>query len=384
MNLKAMIGLLKATVADWQEDKASRLAAALAYYTVFSLAPLLVIVIAIAGLVFGQDAAQNQIVGQLQGLMGKEGAAAVQTMIANANKPTTGIIASIINIVILLFGASGVFAQLQDAMNTVWEVAPKPNQGVLAMLRSRFLSFSMILGIGFLLLVSLALSAGLSGLSSYIGNLVPGLDFLLQLVNFAISFGVITLLFAMIYKILPDARIAWGDVWIGAAITALLFTIGKSLIGLYLGNASVGSAYGAAGSLVVLLLWVYYSAQILFFGAEFTQVYASKYGSRITPDKHAVAVTEEAQAQQGIPSAENLEAKTRQQEGRTTRSSMNSGTTGEDQSRLSPNRRTNSSQRGQQQPHPLAVVFGFTSILIQSSARLIRSRGSKKNRRRNR
>lgn len=387
MNLKAMVELLKATVADWQEDKASRLAAALAYYTVFSLAPLLVIVIAIAGLVFGPEAARGQIDNQLQGLLGRDGAEAVQTMIASANKPTTGIVASIINIVILLFGASGVFAQLQDALNTVWEVAPKPGRGIGNVVRSRFLSFSMVLGIGFLLLVSLVLSAGLAAVGAYLSQLLPGLDFLWQLVNFGISFGVITLLFAMIYKILPDAKVAWGDVWIGAAITSLLFTIGKALIGLYLGNASVGSAYGAAGSLVVLLIWVYYSAQILFFGAEFTQVYATKYGSRIVPTKNAVAVTEEAQAQQGITPTKTLEARTQEQE-QTARPSTN-GAIGETSSQAStqpPETRitsgqTNTSQR-RNQPHPLAVFLGFTVILFQQGARLVGLRGRRNRRRR--
>lgn len=376
MNLKMMVGLLKATVADWQEDKASRLAAALAYYTVFSLAPLLVIVIAIAGLVFGPEAARGQIESQLQGLLGPDGAEAVQTMIASADKPTTGIVASIINIAILLFGASGVFAQLQDALNTVWEVAPKPGQGLISAIRSRFLSFSMVLGIGFLLLVSLVLSAGLAAVGSYASQLLPGFGFLWQLLNFAISFGVITLLFAMIYKILPDAQVAWGDVWIGSAITALLFTIGKAAIGLYLGNASVGSAYGAAGSLVVLLIWVYYSAQILFFGAEFTQVYASKYGSRIVPTKNAVAVTEEAQAQQGMTPTKNLEARTQEQE-RATGPSTNSV----DQARSqAAGRQANSPQRRQQRPHPLAVFFGFTVILAQKGAQLVGLRGRRRRR----
>jgi membrane protein len=378
MNLKSMVELLKATIADWQEDKASRLAAALAYYTVFSLAPLLVIVIAIAGLVFGPEAARDQIDNQLQSLLGRDGAEAAQTMIASANKPTTGIIASIINIAILLFGASGVFAQLQDALNTVWEVAPKPGQGIISVIRSRFLSFSMVLGIGFLLLVSLVLSAGLAAVGAYLSHLLPGLDFLWQIVNFVISFGVITLLFAMIYKILPDAKIAWGDVWIGAAITALLFTIGKFLIGLYLGNASVGSAYGAAGSLVVLLIWVYYSAQILFFGAEFTQVYATKYGSRIVPAKNAVAVTEEAQAQQGMTRTEDLEAKTREQE-QTTGPSTNSA--GQARSQPMTGRQANPQRRNQQRPHPVAVFFGFTVILAQKGARLVGLRGRRRRRR---
>lgn len=301
MKPKIIVELLKETFKEWQEDKASRLAAALAYYTAFSIAPLFIIAIAIAAVVFGQEAAQGGIFQQLKDLIGSEGAAAVETMIENSRKPAEGTIATIISVVILLFGASGVFGQLQDSLNTIWEVAPKPGRGIIGFIKDRFLSFTMVLGIGFLLLVSLILSAVLAGLSNFLGDLIPGLTLLWNTLNFFISFGVITVLFALIFRVLPDAKIAWGDVWFGAGITALLFTIGKSLIGLYLGNSSVGSTYGAAGSFVVLLLWVNYSAQILFFGAEFTQVYANKYGSRIVPAKNAIPVTEEARAQQGIP-----------------------------------------------------------------------------------
>lgn len=308
MKLKEIIGLFKQTFAEWQEDKASRLAAALAYYTAFSIAPLLIIVIAIAGLVFGQDAAQGEIVGQLQGLVGREGAEAIQTMIENSRKPSEGIIATLIGFAFLIFGATGVFTQLQDALNTIWEVAPKPGGGVTRVVKERFPSFAMVLGIGFLLLVSLILSAGLAALSNYLGHLIPSLQLLWPVVNFVFSFCLITVLFAMIYRVLPDAEIAWGDVWIGAAITSFLFTIGKSLIGLYLGNSSIGSTYGAAGSFVVLLLWVNFSAQILFFGAEFTQVYANKYGSRIVPTKNAVRLTAKDRAQQGIPRNKDLKA----------------------------------------------------------------------------
>ncbi|HEY9882794.1 MAG TPA: YihY/virulence factor BrkB family protein [Thermosynechococcaceae cyanobacterium] len=302
MKPKAIVGLLKETFQEWQEDKAPRLAAALAYYTVFSLAPLLIIAIAVAGAVFGEDAAQGEIVGQIQGLVGREGAKVIEDAIENANKPESGGgIASLISIVVLLFGASGVFAQLQDALNTVWEVQPKPGRGIWSFIRQRFLSFSMVLGIGFLLMVSLIVSAVLSGLSTYMSHLIPGVDFIWEILNFVISFGVITLLFALIYKYLPDVKITWNDVLIGAVITALLFTIGKTVLGQYLGGGSFGSAYGAAGSLVIILAWVFYSAQILFFGAEFTQVYARRYGSQIVPDDHAESVTEEARAKQGMP-----------------------------------------------------------------------------------
>lgn len=305
MKLKVIVRLLKETFQEWQEDKASRLAAALAYYTIFSIAPLLIIAIAIAGAVFGEEAARGEIVGQIQGLVGKPGAEFIETAINNANKPgSNGGLASLIGIGVLLFGASGVFAQLQDSLNTIWEVQPKPTKGlrggIMGFLRQRFLTFSMVLVIGFLLMVSLILSAVLSGLSAYMSHLLPGLDFVWGIVNFVISFGVITLLFALIYKFLPDVKITWNDVLTGAIITALLFTIGKTLLGQYLGQSSFSSTYGAAGSLVIILAWVYYSAQILFFGAEFTQVYASRYGSRIVPDDHAEFVTEEARAKQGM------------------------------------------------------------------------------------
>lgn len=278
----AFLRLLRDTFNEWNEDKAPRLAATLAYYTIFSIAPLLVIAIAIAGLVFGQEAARGQLDNQIQGLIGPVGADAVQEMIQSASKPSSGILATVIGLITLLFGASGVFAQLKDALNTIWDVPPAPNRGVRGILRGQFLSFTMMLGIGFLLLVSLVISAGLSAFGSFLGEMFPGLTFVMQIVNIVISFAVVTLLFAIMFKVLPDAAIAWSDVWFGAAFTALLFTIGKFLIGVYLGSGTVASAYGAAGSLVVLLLWVYYSAQILFFGAEFAQVYANQYGSRLS------------------------------------------------------------------------------------------------------
>lgn len=296
-----MFALLKETVAEWNKDKASRLAAALAYYTVFSLSPLLIIVIAIAGAVFGEEAARGEIVAQIQGLVGRDGAKFIEAAIENASKPQAGGgFASLISIGVLLFGASGLFAQLQDALNTIWEVQPDPQQGVASFIRTRFLSFSMVLGIGFLLLVSLVLSAGLSAVVSYISNLLPAIASLLQIANFVLSFIVTTLLFGLIYKFLPDVKITWSDVLVGAAITSLLFSLGRYLLGLYLGNSSFGSTYGAAGSLVVILAWVYYAAQILFFGAEFTQVYARRYGSQIVPDKNAIPITNEARAEQGM------------------------------------------------------------------------------------
>lgn len=305
MKLKTITKLIKDTFTEWNEDKVPLWAAALAYYTIFSLAPLLLIVISIAGFFFGDEAARGQIVGQIQGLIGRDGAEAVQGMIQNASRPGSGgTIATVVGIVTLLFGASGVFGQLQDALNTIWEVKPKPGQNVRSFVQSRFLSFAMVLVIGFLLLVSLVLSAVLSGISSFFGRMVPDFVVVGQVLNFALSFGVITLLFASIYKFLPDVRMPWKDLWVGAATTALLFTIGKFLIGLYLGSSSVASTYGAAGSLVVLLLWVFYSAQILLLGAEFTQVYARHRGNPLEPSKHAVSLRDERTEMPGYLAAD--------------------------------------------------------------------------------
>ena len=308
MQVKDIVPLVKESFAEWSEDKASRLAAALAYYTVFSIPPLLIIAIAIAGQVFGQEAAQDRIVAEITGLIGRDSAEALEAMIENARQPAEGLAAGALGLAFLLLGASGVFGQLQDALNTIWEVAPRPGRGIVGTITDRFFSFTMVLGVGFLLLVSLILSAALAALNEFVAGLIPSLTILAQIVNFLVSFGVITVLFALIFKIVPDVEIAWSDVWVGAIVTAFLFTVGKLAIGLYLGNSAVTSTYGAAGALVVILLWVYYSAQILFLGAEFTQVYANTYGSRIVADESAVPLTEEARQEQGIPHREMKES----------------------------------------------------------------------------
>ncbi|BAS56280.1 MULTISPECIES: YihY/virulence factor BrkB family protein [Leptolyngbya] len=294
MRFKTIVRLLRDTVTEWNEDNVPLLAAALAYYTMFSIAPLLIIAIAIAGAIYGQEAAQGEIVGQIQGLVGRDGAEFIQSMIENASKPGAGGgVATFIGIVVLIFGASGVFGQLQTALNTIWEVKPKPGRAVKSFLQARFLSFAMVLVIGFLLLVSLVLSAILAGISAYFGAFLPGSIAIGQILNFVISFGIITLLFASIYRFLPDVHVPWKNLWVGAAVTALLFNLGKFLLGLYLGNSGVSSTYGAAGSLVVILIWVFYSAQILLFGAEFTQVYSKYRGRPITPSSHAVSLKDE-------------------------------------------------------------------------------------------
>ena len=297
--IKAVWYLLSTTFTGWSEDKAPRLGAALAYYTVFSLTPLLMIAIAVAGFFFGAEAARGQIVSQIQALVGEQGGAAIETMVQNAAaQKSSGIAATIIGLATLLFGASGVFGELQDSLNTIWGVKPRPGRGIFGMIRDRFASFTMVIGIAFLLLVSLVLTAAISAFATMLGNAVP--EGWLHLLNAVVSFAIVTVLFAAMYKYVPDVAIEWRDVWIGAGVTALLFTIGKVLIGLYLGRGSVASAYGAAGSLVVLLVWVYYSAQILFFGAEFTKVYAKSYGSGLKPERDAIPVSPEARAEQGL------------------------------------------------------------------------------------
>lgn len=278
--LKNLFSLAKETLTEWSNDEASTLAAALSYYALFSVAPLLLIVIAIAGLMFGEEAVRGNINGQISGLIGQDSAKVVESMMASTATKSGGVIATVVGIATLLFGATGVFAQLQDSLNVIWKAKPKVTSGLLAFLRQRFLSFTMVLGIGFLLLVSLVLSAALAVVGKYLGDFVPGWVILGHLINILVSVGFITVLFAMIYKLLPDTPIAWKDVWLGALVTSILFTLGKFLIGLYLGRASVASGYGAAGSLVILLLWVYYSSMLLFIGAEFTQVYSRRHGTR--------------------------------------------------------------------------------------------------------
>ena len=287
MRLSILKELGKETFSEWSNDKASHLAAALSYYTIFSVAPLLVIAVAVAGLVFGRQAATDQIVMEIHGLVGEDAAQVIQAILLNASKTGSGIVATLLGLLTLLIVASGAFGQLQDSLNTIWKVKPKVGRGVKEILRDRFLSFSMVLVIGFLLLVSLVITAFLAGLGKYLSDLLPMPGVMMQLVNFGISFAVTTLLFALIFKVLPDAYIRWRDVWVGAAVTALLFSVGRFLIGLYLGRSGISSAYGAAGSLVVFLVWVYYSAQILFLGAEFTQVYASRFGNKILPKPNA-------------------------------------------------------------------------------------------------
>jgi len=296
--MKRYFGLFKQTFTEFGQDKVPRLGAALAYYTIFSIAPLLLIAIAIAGAVLGREAVQGELFAQLRGVLGKTAAEAVQEMVKNAAKPKTGAIATVAGVITLILGASGVFGQLKDALNTIWDVKPKKTSGVMGFIKERFLSIAMVFGVAFLLLVSLILDTVLATMGKFAQNHLPGGEALWQIVQIAFSFCVVTVLFAMIFRFLPDLKIQWHDVWFGAALTSLLFVIGKFALGIYLGKAAVGSSFGAAGSLVVLLLWVYYSAQILLFGAEFTQVYARSTGSLKEQEKTTVKEKEEASRQE--------------------------------------------------------------------------------------
>ena len=280
------IVLSKATNA-WIDDHAQSMGAALSYYTVFSIAPLLLIAISVAGLVFGQDAAQGAVVEQLQGLIGHAGAEAIQGLLKNVSRPSEGIVATITGVVVLIIGATSVFAELQDDLNRIWQVPAKEKiSSWWAWLRTRILSVGMILAIGFLMLVSLGASAAFDAFAAWSTSAIAEWEWVAHTVNFIVSFALITVLFAMIYRFMPQATIEWRDVGIGAAVTAFLFSIGKYLIGLYIGKSALASGFGAAGSLAVLLAWVYYSAQIFLFGAEFTWAYAHAFGSRQdkTPD----------------------------------------------------------------------------------------------------
>ena len=292
MWIRSLPSLLKETAAEWMSDNALRLSASLAYYAIFSLAPLLLVVVSIAGLVFGQDAARHQLAQSIQQLAGEQAGHAIEGIAKNPEHKSASLFATIIGLIVLLFGASGVFGELKNALNNIWGVAIKPGRSLLQILSDRLLSFGMVLGVGFLLLISLVVTAALTALSTYMRGLLQWPPALLHSADFAISLAVVTVLFAMIFKILPNVKLRWHDVWIGAIGTALLFALGQFLIGLYLGKSTVASSYGAAGSVIIVLLWIYYSGCILFFGAEFTKVYARRYGCGIKPDEDAIPLAE--------------------------------------------------------------------------------------------
>lgn len=303
MHLSQIRGLIGKSINAWVDDFAPSMGAALAYYTLFSIAPLLIIVIAIAGLVFGQDAARGEIVVQIQSLIGRDGAIAVQGLLKSTSEPAQGIVAIVVSTIMLIIGATSVFAELQSDLDRIWRVpVPAKQTGIIVILRTRLLSFGLVLGLGFLLLVSLLIGTAIAAAGKWWDGFFAGWEAILQAIDFCISFAISTALFAMIYKLMPRARIAWRDVWIGAAVTALLFEIGKMLIGLYLGKTSVASGFGAAGSLVVLLVWVYFAAQIFLLGAEFTWAYAHERGSQAElTGQRPVAV--ESSLSDGAPTA---------------------------------------------------------------------------------
>lgn len=297
--------IVKETAGDWIEDKVPRMGAALAYYSAFSVAPLLLIAVSIAGMLWfgGEQGARDEVRVQLEQAVGDPKTAGyIVDIMGKAQANGGGLFSTLAGLAVLLFGASGVFVELQDSLNSIWKVKPKPGAGVRGFIRERLLSFTVVLGTGFLLLVSLILTAVVHKLSSWLGEHTGGLAWFWSILNLVVSFGLVTLLFAMIYKILPDAKIGWRDVWVGALSTAALFTLGKYLIGLYLARGAVASAYGAAGALIVFLAWVFYSSQILLFGAEFTRVYVRHSGSRVLPSQHAVAVT--SSGEEGLEAAD--------------------------------------------------------------------------------
>jgi membrane protein len=278
--LETLTALHRQAGAAWLADNAPRFGAALAFYTLFSIAPVLIVAVSVAGFVFGEKAAQGEIVRQFQGLMGTQGATAIETIIQSTNRPALGVFTTTLGLLAIIVGASGAFNELQNALNTVWKVDSRAQSFWMVTIKQRFFSLGLVVATGFLLLTSLVVTAALSAAERYLGNLLPMSVILLESINFVFSFGMITILFALILKFIPDTTISWRDVRMGAAVTSLLFTVGKVVIGLYLGHSALTSAYGAAASLVIFLIWIYYSAQILLFGAELTHVYALKYGSR--------------------------------------------------------------------------------------------------------
>lgn len=284
---------------EWNEDKVPRLAAALSYYTVFSLAPLLVVIIAIAGLFFGANTAQNQVLGQVQSLIGTQGAQLIAGVLSQTRTISSDLIATVLGLMTIVLGATGVVGELKDSLNTIWNVVPKPGRGLFGTVFERVLSMAMVMGLGFMLLVSLVLSAALSAIGTFVGSYFGQWVLVAQILDVIISFGGVAVLFALLFKFLPDVRVARRDVWIGALVTAFLFTIGKYALGYYLGNSRLATPFGAAGSLVILFVWIYYAAQILFLGAEITQVYANQYGRGVQPASDAIPLSDAARVEQG-------------------------------------------------------------------------------------
>ena len=299
---KTVFGFLKEVMSDFMDDKVLKYSASLSYYTVFSIAPILIIIISIAGLFFGREAVTGQIFGQIKGLVGADAAAQIQAMIANTHRSGNTVLASIISVIVLVFGATGIFGEIQDSINSIWGLKSKPKTGILKVVINRLISFSLIISLGFVSMVALLLNAIVDVISTRLGQIFPGAGvYFVQVTNYVLSFIIITFMFAVIFKVLPDAKIKWRDVIRGAMLTAVLFIIGRYLIGLYIGQSNVASVYGTAGSIVVILVWVYYTAVILYFGAEFTKIYSIKYGSKIMPNDYAVWIKLKEEEQPNKP-----------------------------------------------------------------------------------
>ncbi|HZH01212.1 MAG TPA: YihY/virulence factor BrkB family protein, partial [Flavisolibacter sp.] len=289
VTIKGIWQVLKDSFSSFSEHKVPKLAASLAYYTVFSLGPLLLVIISLASIFLGREAIEGSIYTQMRGFVGSEAAAQIQDIVKNGAIDGKSTVAATIGVITLLIGATTMFAELQDSINTIWGLKPKPKQGLWVLIKTRLLSFGVIGALGFLLLVSLAVTAVISGLSGRLQDMFPGIGVVvMSIINTALTLGITTLLFAVIFRVLPDARIPWRDVWAGAFATSLLFLVGKFAISLYIGKSDIGSSFGTAGSLIVLLVWIYYSSIILYFGAEFTRAYVIQFGDEITPNKYAV------------------------------------------------------------------------------------------------
>lgn len=302
-SFKSLIAFLKDVFSGFSDDKAMKYSASLSYYTVFSIAPLIIVVISAAGILFGREAVQGRIFDQIKGLVGADAALQIQDMISKTHSSGSTIFASIVSGIVVVLGATGIFAEIQDSINSIWGLKSKPKNGIVKMILTRLISFSLIISLGFVLMVSLAVNAFVSVITNQLASIIPGAGtYFLLTINQVLIFAILTFMFAVIFKVLPDARIKWRDVSRGAMLTAVLFMIGKYLIGLYVGKSNFANVYGAAGSIIIIMVWVYYTAVILYFGAEFTKVYAIQYGSRITPNNYAVWVklTEEEQPHQTL------------------------------------------------------------------------------------
>lgn len=299
-----IVPILRDTFTQWRTDNTTHIAASLAYFTIFSMAPLLLVAIYLVGIIYGQQAVRGEIVGQIRDTVGSDAARVIQDMVANTYKSGSGTIATLIGIGTVLFGATGLFAQLKDALNTIWGVAPDPDRGVKGAIRDRLLAFTALPMIGLVLLAALVANSALSAVDSTTSGILPGTVSVVffQVLSLAVTFVMVSAVFAFIYKVLPDVQIAWRDVLVGAGVTGVLFIIGQLAISFYLGRGSATSAYGAAGSLIAVLLWVYYSSHLIIFGAEFTQVYAEHVGASIRPAEHAVWITEEVRSRPDVPS----------------------------------------------------------------------------------